>query len=408
MTRAITVAFCLAGLTLLIGWPGTLCPDSTDQLRQALSGEFTDWSPPLLAALWRVGLRFGGTTEPMLILQVVLHWIGIGCMADQLERQGHPRLSLAMLAVGMTPMSLAYIGVVMTDTLLASFYIAAFGLGIRFRNIVLPFGLGLLGYLTRANGAFALPPLFLMKTRLTGVCQIVACVSILLVSIPLSLVVSHQVFGAKRTGVERSLEVFDLAGIMVNSGDRAVLPVAEDCYTPLLWDTLETRCGVLEKVPAPLTRAWLRAIVSQPLAYAQHRLRYFNQATFFLVPFMHQCAAPNLRSCDTSPRGQLVDILRKNPFLWPITWLAVGVTLLTLGLSTVPRALCLSGVMYGAGYLIVGVASEFRYFYWTELSVQASIVLQCASRRVPWQPIAFVVSAICIAGYTARLAYVLM
>src|SRR3954470_7342970 len=186
MMRAAILAIFLAAITLALRWPGTLTPDSTDLLHQAISGHFTDWSPPLLAALWSVGLKLGGTTQSLLIVQVALHWLGIGCLADRLERDGHLKLAVAMLAVGLTPISFTYIGVIMTDTLLASFFIAAFGIAIRFSGSALPLGLGLLGYLTRANGAFALPPLLLMKTRLSGRLQVFACALILLVSIPFS------------------------------------------------------------------------------------------------------------------------------------------------------------------------------------------------------------------------------
>lgn len=333
-------------------------------------------------------------------------------MADHLERQAHPRLSVLMLCIGLTPVSFTYIGVIMTDTLLASFFVAAFGLAIRFRgnafSSAASLTLGVLGYLTRANGAFALPPLLLQRANGSLGREIIAALGIVLMAIPLSRFVNHQIFAAKRSGVERSLELFDLAGIRVNSGDAAVVPIVDRCYTPLFWDTLDSRCNVMEKFPEPPTRAWLRAIASHPLAYAEHRFRFFNQATFFLVPPMHQCSASDVRPCDTTPRGQVIDIIKKNAFVWPITWMAVGITLLALGVGSDARMLCLSGVLYGAAYLIVGVASEFRYFLWTELSVQAAIVLECANGRTSWRPVVFVASAICIAGYAARIAFALI
>ena len=60
------------------------------------------------------------------------------------------------------------------------------------------------------------------------------------------------------------------------------------------------------------------------------------------------------------------------------------------------------GTLYGMGYLIVGVASGFRYFYWTELAVQISLLWQLAHGLPRWRSIAIAVLATWVIGYAYR------
>ena len=381
--RVVTAAAVLALLTLGICFPGEMTPDAARQLAEARTGKFTDWHPPIMAMLWSVAPY----PAAMLTLQIGLHWIGIAGLALRLS--GHWRW--VMLAVGLTPIAFKYLGVLQKDTLLTSLFVAAFGLAAHFR--IASIALGLFGSLVRANGVFAFGPLALPRMGLVRTIALSVALSAAL--IPVSMAFNRLV--SEPTGVERSVQAYDLAGIEQFSGKPS------GCYTPLFWDTLSTeRCGFsYQKIRGSITGEWLNAIANHPLAYAQHRLMHFNSTTFFLVPAMQQCVeAPEMHECDQS---LLTDALTKNPLLWPVTWLAVGLLLLFAKPDPFARNLCLSGLLYGFAYLLVGVASDFRYFYWTELAVQAAIVLHLAEGgRVPIKPLALVIGAVWVAGYVAR------
>ena len=122
------LAIVLALVNLITHWRGELTPDSKNQLLQATSGHFQDWHPPIMTAIWRGLLFFGSDTVPMLTLQIALHWLGIGLFAVALCRANHHRASLIMLISGFTPIAFKYTGVIQKDSLLASFFIAGFGL----------------------------------------------------------------------------------------------------------------------------------------------------------------------------------------------------------------------------------------------------------------------------------------
>ena len=125
---------------------------------------------------------------------------------------------------------------------------------------------------------------------------------------------------------------------------------------------------------------WLRAIAAHPLAYSEHRLAHFNQSTWFLVP-----RGPDFTAWTNSvdnPWGFKVhgnpilgainafaDAGARTPIGWPVFWIAVALAMLILGRSAKVRdielAVAASAFLYGAGYLVFGVATGMRYYVWT-------------------------------------------
>ncbi len=408
----ITILF--AFINLMLRWPGKLHQDSVKQLQQAISGHYTDWHPPIMAMMWRGLLPIVEATVGMLMLQIALYWLGIGLFAAVLAKGNHHRAALIMLLSGFTPIALIYTGVIMKDSLMTSFFIAAFGLvawkDVRLKSAGLLFGVT--GMLTRPNAVFAFASLLLLALRrkLSLFKSLIYALIISIALIPLTQWINHDLFGAERTGVERSLQIYDLAGIAYFSGDTSVLPVdtpdLSECYTPLYWDTLlASRCDYAYwKLDDSITREWIMGIVTHPLSYLQHRLAHFNYETFFLVPPVQQCVeAPEKHDC---PRSLLSDFISKNGLLWPVAWLTLGIVMLLSGLGDIPRALTISALMYGFAYLVVGVASNFRYFYWTELAIQTALIFQIATAGFPkWRIAALSVLAIWIMGYYWRVSY---
>lgn len=103
------------------------------------------------------------------------------------------------------------------------------------------------------------------------------------------------------------------------------------------------------------------------------------------------------------PVSLLSDAVTKNALLWPITWLVAGLLLLLARPGEQSRNLALSGLSFGLAYAVVGVASDFRYFYWTQLAVQIAILLHLAhGGRLPWRLWLPVIGLVWSAGYAAR------
>jgi hypothetical protein len=329
-----------------------------------------------MAALWSLC----PTPAAMLVLQIALFWTGLALVA-RAARSPWP------LIIGLSPIAVYYLGIIGKDTLLASALMLGAGLcslGWRWTGAAVL----LVGGFLRANAGFALGPLLFKRIWLAAVFGV-----LMLGLVALS---SRAV---ERTGVERGLQLFDLAGIdHFEGGNR----FPEGCYTSMLWDTLSTgRCGHAFQRSGNVTGEWISAIVRHPVAYAEHRIAHFNRATFFLVPPAQQCVeAPELHDCPVSARS---DFITKNALFWPCLWLAVGIALLFMpGLGGIASALSWSALVYGFSYAVVGVASDFRYFLWSEIAVQMALVLAWRD-GVRLRTPALVGAAVVVLGYAARV-----
>ncbi len=404
--------------------PGELVADSREQLRQAMIGQFSDWHPPIMALVWRWLLLLGATSGGLLVLHQFLHWLGVGLLAHGCRRSGRPRQAWFVLAAGAFPLFLFYDRVVVKDVGMASALIAASAILTWFviQDRRVPIWAGLLaavcliyGTLIRANAVFAIGPLLLLYSpslRRLGLPSMVACsMLVALVAVPASNWVNHQLIGASPQYPAQSLQLFDLMGIAVHSDDSRVLSdgtieLAEirQCYTPYWWDpvspwgscpTLRRELGFTHElkstdpaVVAEIGQRWRKAIVAHPLAYLTHRLEYFNSSVYFFVPAFHfrYSKEAQLQPYGTRQvtQGEIrIDYLKNNPFFWPVVWLYLGLCALALlrslrsSLATVQVAtlLSLSGVLFGGAYFLIGVATEYRYYYWSTMAILLALIL---------------------------------
>jgi hypothetical protein len=423
----------IAFVSFAIYFPGGLPPDAAAQLAQAETGHLTDVHPPIMAALWRILLNVAPGPAPMLAMQVGLYWTGVWSLWDSVASEPKWRGLLPVIAAA-HPLALVLLGAVLKDCALATALIAGFGFLFRRRKLhrrgsaletVIVALLFAYAGLVRWNGIFALPPLifyWIAPNAVRPTRLIAGSVVLLALFAMLSTFVNHHLLRAAPTRVEASLQLFDMAGIEYHSGDR-LLGLRPGCYTPFFWDTLNfARCGHLfERVtgasdfgeadasPGSLTGPWLRAIAAHPLAYAEHRLSYFNDSLYFLVPPAVLCrSVPDYPSCNRPPAGMaLGDFIKKNLLYWPCVWLAAAAWLL-LRTDAEPgvRALAWSGVWYALGYRIVGVATDWRYHFWTLLAISMAMALHVAQRglgRRELREFALFVLPVVVAAYAARI-----
>src|SRR5690348_5473230 len=64
-------------LCVAVFYPGIFTPDSLAQFDQARSGQFEDWHPPIMAALWFVFERIHDGPEPLFLAHLLLFWVGL-------------------------------------------------------------------------------------------------------------------------------------------------------------------------------------------------------------------------------------------------------------------------------------------------------------------------------------------
>lgn len=432
----------LLGGALVLFWPGYVAYDSLAQYRQALSGRYDDWHPPIMAHLWSL---FGAAgPAPMFAVQMALYWAGFGGLAAVLTLRGRRLAALAVLGVALWPPLLGWQAVVLKDTQMLAALLGGIGLlaGWRLRDrpvppavvaiVALLFGYALL---VRANAVFAVVPLVLMLIRwphrlwlrlLVGGVGIVAVIA-------LAGPINHRWLGGAASGVERTQPIYDLAGIGVRSGDpgvgldaRALAALrAKACVRPFFWDPLGEpgRCAgevaALHAMPvAHLYAQWIAAAARHPLAYAAHRLAHLNATERWLVPAHWYGAAPPWASepnaYDFGAPGRsatrwqrLAAWLVETPLGWPILWTVLG----AIGLATVARAedaaerlaaaLFVSALAQEASFALVSIASDLRYHLWSMTAVALGWILVGRGPR-GW-PAALVLASVLAGGTAARL-----
>jgi hypothetical protein len=419
----VAAPLCFA-LQLKLSYPGTYLVDSQDQLDQALTGAFNDWHPPAMAYFWRWLIGWTGTPASLFIFQTACYWLAIGLIADGLVPARRPWRATAILAVGMFPFFLYVSALLVKDSQMGAALLLAFALLFWFRHqgravppaiAVLAGALLAYAILVRINAAFAVAPLLLYYRRAdvqrTVLKKMLICCAVTPLVLGAASAINHYGFKAHHTQPIRSLQIFDIFGVAKYSGDRQWIeqlhPISaarlEHCYTPYWWDSVapwgscpEIAATVMNQefkkitsdrdvypASAKLTGLWLNSIKNHPLAYAEHRIKHFNAELNFFVPALVRRFGRLWYTDKLNARDIRDDYLKKNFLTWPALWLALAVLTLVCSRRSVPartalgagaetvlaaQALALSGLLYGMAYLVIGVAAEARYMYWTMLS----------------------------------------
>lgn len=443
----------LCAAMLAFFWPGVAMYDSVSQYGQVLSGDFDDWHPPVMARLWSLFHHAWAGQAPMFLLQLLLYWTGLGLFAAALARNGSRIAAGVALALGLWPPFAGWEIVVLKDGQMAGALLTATGLaawwrldGRRLPRWAMTAIALLLLYATllRFNAMFATVPLAIgllggprLHRPLPAVATLVAGFVLVVTLGPLA---NHRLFGARASGVERALPIFDLAGIAHHAGPDAV-PVLDasiwrdaekrHCITPLLWDPLadEAHCAFVSDAlddTAPgrvLATAWAGAILHHPIAYTAHRLAHFNMTMRFWTPQRMPFAEPQWESEPNkiglgSPARRIENFqvaagwLANSPISSPMLWLAGALATLALARpATGPRQqlatmLAFSSIATELAFLLIGIASDFRYHLWAMLAVGLAALL-LAGTKLPKRGLRIALAALLVTGgicLAARLA----
>jgi hypothetical protein len=427
-----------ASLTALAYWPGLMTWDAIRQYGQAIDGNFDDWHPPVMEWLWRQLIPIHGGPAPMLILQLALYWGGFALIAGWALRERRRGLAVALAACGMLPFSMALMGAVLKDCLMAGALLTTTGLLLwsddtQQRRQWLLRGLGvallLFAAMLRFNAFLAALPLFVAllpvawrSTWLRMAASAIIGTALLMLALPLA----NRAIGAQSSGVELSLVIFDLGGITEHSGVNVFPPMGvadpvaanHACYSPVKWDPysfwVDPVCPLgFDPMKAAVKaqgikpyRFWMGAILTHPIAYAEHRLAHFNINSRFLVHDeverpVQVVSAPNDWNYKVTPNPILSAIdwaaraSAHTPLGWPIAWIALAFGVLVLSPSLPSRRLiaplALSALLYGLGYGVFSVAAELRYHLWTMIAALIAAVLAASDvfgmPVVPWRRI---------------------
>jgi len=411
------VLIAIAGLIISIRmfYPGIMSNDSLDQYSQAVHFSFKDWHPPIVAFIWALINDWIPGPFGMLLLFCCMYWGGLLLLSLSLLRSSKPG-AIVVLILGFAPFAIGTLGNIWKDVFHAVFTLCTVGLfafayrhdgrwdtAARWAACILL----LMGAMARFNAIAALPPLLwlaLGRPRLnnwkTPAVLLVLPFSVMLVS----SVFNYGFLRAERTGVVASLLVFDIGAITdatgANAFEQPFSPEQErkltsQCYEPAAWDSYAWgRCAFV--APAlkasgawangGLFRAWAHAVQSHPGAYLRHRFTHWWRLLWkpqnFLVSEMQSntLGFTFQKSALHQSLERITEIMQRGIFFKPGFWLLLSVALVTISvrrgsgpLRELAIALNVSSILYLFSYLPVGVATDFRYAYWSILAAWMSL-----------------------------------
>ena len=430
-------------------WPGVAMYDTVAQYGQVLSGDVDDWHPPIMVRLWQLLHPLGPTTGPMFLLQVALYASGFALIVAALVRAGRWRAAIGAVVLAMSPLLLGWQMVVLKDAQMLGALVAAFGIVSHYRlaerRIAPPAAavvalLLVYATLVRANAVFATVPFAVLilprpRAMVARVCLTIAITGLVIGVSPL---INDHLLGASPSGVAKSQPLFDLAAIAVAT-PNAPSPFTQEerrqiakrhCVKAFFWDPLgePTACGPaadrLTAQPAGKLYADLaRAVVTHPIAYAEHRLRHWNSTERWLVASDLPDAAPPIEAEPNeiglgTPASPFAASWQDHaateaatPFGWPIVWTFVALALVPrawrrreAAAGQLALALVASALLLEASFLVISIASDLRYHLWSMTASALALILLSDSGRASrreWIAAAGL-SAIAAAGVIAR------
>jgi hypothetical protein len=431
-----------ASIVMLLGmlatyaayWPGLMSPDSSEQFAQALSGQFNDWHPPIMAWIWsRTNALIAGPGG-LFLLFVAAYWIGFFLVSCFFIRQFSPRY-LVVSFLPFSPFLFNFAGTLWKDVLVMVCLLNATATALlmpwsrqNLRGLSLPLFalLVALGCLARHNSALAAGPLVVLYCAPSPVTRhpvpalirrlLAATFLVLVISLSFKATLDRWIFHAEKTHHGNQVLIWDLAGMSQRIGVN-LLPgpwtgEQDEAIRTRCWRSVDANlyltsfsCGFVFDilVPSPLwrdgslLRAWLAAIVAHPATYAAVRL---DDATGLLWPHDIFVEHPNSGSLDYGFRpNKFFAASRMMVFgiahvpglhlLFTVAfWLCASI-IMSLRLAIrfargnaavyTPLLVAASGALNIAPILVLSAGPDLRYAYWT-------IAATCLACLLPTKP----------------------
>jgi hypothetical protein len=400
------------GLTLWIFYPGVMTYDAKFVYEDIAKGTLGDWQSPVMVWLWGVIDPIAPGAGSIFLLTATVYWLGFALLSFALATRKR-RTALLLPILALMPPALAFVGIIWRDVLFAACWMFASGIGffvsgqpsrVKLPAQLLALALIAMGVLLRPNALLAAPILAVylvwparFSFRRTAVLFVPAAFGFFAIV----QFVYYGALGATRQHPLQSIMIFDLGGIShfakenqypVDWSESQTEMLLNNCYQPTQWDIywrLEPCDFVMGRIEreqhlfgtTAIPKAWLRAIQRHPLAYMQHRLDFMwnflaaSNLTMWLADVDH----PTQRVLKgRQPFEALVsihDVLKATPVFRVGSWLLACIALCWFGWrrsdtsdGTLMLAVCGSAAVYVLSFLLIGVASDFRYGYWAVLA----------------------------------------
>lgn len=404
-----------AVLNFIAFYPGILHHDAWAYFDGARKGDFNNWQPPLLGFLWIPLQKIWDGPQPMLALFMAGYWSGFYLVARAFEAEGRT-LAWWIFVASFFPMALNFNGQLVKDISMAVCLLVATGIAAcMVRGAIKRSAAGLVamwlfliaGAFMRANALFAIPPLLDLAGIVTSkrwaethwFKRAVAVCLLVLLFAPAHIIADRYIFRVNDIQPMSQLQILDIAGITYRSGVDGFQGffgpdfVAKNrtCYTPRAWDPYgwggceEVYENLKPQFGWPLSKLWLQAIVSEPLAYLGHRFAHVNRFLQFLCADCKEMVYTGAQSTnqkeftfEPTVLYKAIDFVSETingsplgpPYVWLLICLAWSLAAFGIPNETTRRItlmIALSGAMYAMAFAVIGIASDYRYIYWTLL-----------------------------------------
>jgi len=415
-------------LCVVAFYPGYVSPDSLRQLAEGRALSFTDWHPPLMAAVWGVLDKLIPGPFGMLLLHNAAFWGALAVFWRATYRRSFVT-GLCLVALGFLPTALALLSTVWKDVGLGASLLLACALLHTARRddskgaLLLSMPLMFYGYGVRQNAAPAILPLAVwsgyVALRLfrparaqagglaAAALPFVVGLAYFLLLTAAVLTTTRVLAGGHSSYIYQAVLLHDLAAVSKERGEPLFpdyltrganfsLERAAASYQPYSSTTVfkaEAAGMRLTEDPAEmaaLRAKWLEVVPANKSAYLRHRWGAFRALTAFGTG---EVCFPYLATSRTLD-GREVNRWRVHQFLRAVFWklrdsfffrgflfLLASLALLCLSVGGRLRgdletvcAMSLSGLLYGAGYFFYATSCDFRFMWWTAL---ASLVGTC-------------------------------
>lgn len=404
----------LAGfaLTLLVYYPGVVTFDAKYIYDDVLTGFRGDWQSPVHTELWRLVDFIAPGSGSMLIVTAALYWAAFGILAIKLARWSL-LAAVLLLVCAVLPPAFLFVGIIWRDVLFAALWLLAAAIvfpGTPGRALPWAKALALvlisLGVLLRLNAIFAAPVLamyVLWPTTFNWKRVALLLLPLAAVFYGMTQVVYYGLLDATRQHALHAILVLDLGGISRITGENQfpgswsaedtarIVSTCQPTDWINYWTTgpctfvmaqLEMRDKMFG-TPA-ISDAWIRSVTRHPLAYLQHRAMFFwnfiakPNLTMWLVDVDDQSKIPLADKPAFLFIKSVNDALEGTPLLLVGPWLLACLIVCALAwrrrftpVGTFVVAVTGSGAVYTLTYLMVGVAPDFRFAYWTVIAAIA-------------------------------------
>ncbi|HEX8146487.1 MAG TPA: hypothetical protein VF591_04710 [Pyrinomonadaceae bacterium] len=432
---------CAAGFLLCViaFYPGYMSPDSIRQLTEGRAWSFTDWHPPLMAAVWGVLDRAVPGPFGMLLLHNAVFWGALAVFWRATYRRS-VWLGLCLVGLGFLPTALALLSTAWKDVGLGASLLMASALLHTARRtdsraaLLCSIPLLFYGYGVRQNAAPAVLPLALwsgfIALRVFGAPRgkaagrahaampfVVGLVYFLLLTAAV-LTTTRILTGGRSSYISQAVLLYDLAAVSKERGEALFpdylkgdenfsLESATRYYTPRSIVPLFRGEGTgVRRTENPdevaaLRAKWLEVVPANMSAYLRHHWETFKWVTGWgKDEVCHPYLATSHRfggyDVNNWPVHRLLRAvfwkLRNTFFFRGVCWLFASLALLCLALvgrlkgelETV-FVLSLSGFLYGAGYFFYALDCDFRFFWWTALASLVGLCLAASFAFERWR-----------------------